>query len=203
MGRVLTAALFSALAGAAQAYDTGVNLANGDRLSQSDQQSALAELEAAGAREIRLPLEPRNWGPPGVYDDSIALIKAAALTGFRVVIIVPLQSPPTAQPRPFNPAYPGIWSSYPLSQSDPDLFAAWFAPILGNLEQSGVVLGGLELWNEINWTAFNGDFPVPGEGRIFSYQDLSSDPEAKGIAAGYRHTCSASRLSSRSETIRC
>ena len=186
MRRFLSAALLSFLAGTAQAFDTGLNLANGDRLSQTAQQAALAELEAAGAREICLPLEPRNWGPPAVYDDSIALIKAAALSGFRVVMIIPLQYPATAQPRPFNPAYPGIWASYPLAQSDPELFASWFAPILDNLEQSGVVLGGLELWNEINWTAFNGDFPVPGERRIFSYPDLGSDQEAKDVATGYR-----------------
>ena len=186
MRRLLTAVLIAAVAGTAQAYDTGANLANGDRLSQSDQQSALAEMSAAGAREIRLPLEPRNWGPPGVYDDSIALIKAAALSGFKVVMIVPLQYPAAVQRRPFNPTYPGIWASYPLSQSDPNLFAAWFAPILQNLEQSGVVLGGLELGNEINWTAFNGDFPVPGEGWIFPHHYLGTDPEAKIVRTGFR-----------------
>jgi hypothetical protein len=125
-------------------------------------------------------------GSPGLYDDSIALIKAAALSGFRVVVIVPLQYPGTVQLRSYNPNYPGIWASYPLSQSDPELFASWFTPILSNLEASGVVLGGLELWNEINWTAFNGDFPVPGKGRIFSYQDLRTDEEAKVVANGYR-----------------
>jgi hypothetical protein len=65
MKRLLAVALLALLAGAAQAFETGVNLSNGDRLSQIDQQTALAELGAAGAREIRLPLEPRNWGPRG------------------------------------------------------------------------------------------------------------------------------------------
>jgi len=164
----------------------GVNLTNGDRLSQSAQLAALSELQAAGAKVIRIPLEPRTWGPPGVYSDSIALIKTAYASGIKPIVIVPLQYPATVKPRPYNPAYPDIWAAYPLSQSDPAIFASWFTPILAQLEESGVVLAGLELGNEINWAPFNGDFPVPGEGNVFGDTDLYSNPEAEVIAAGYR-----------------
>src|SRR5215472_4560438 len=164
----------------------GVNLTNGDRLSQSAQLAALSELQAADAKVIRVPLEPRTWGPPGVYNDSIALIKAAYARGISPIVIVPLQYPATVKPRPYNPAYPDIWAAYPVSQSDPALFTSWFTPILAQLEASGVVLAGLELGNEINWAPFNGDFPVPGEGNVFGDADLYGNPEAEIIAAGYR-----------------
>src|SRR5262244_2249746 len=78
---------------------TGVNLTNGDRLSQSAQLAALSELQAAGAKVIRIPLEPRTWGPPGVYSDSIALIKRAYASGIKPIVIVPLQYPARVQPR--------------------------------------------------------------------------------------------------------
>jgi hypothetical protein len=165
---------------------TGVNFTNGDRLSQSAQVTVLSELQVAGAKVIRIPLEPRTWGPSGVYTDSIALIKTAYASGIKPIVIVPLQYPATVKPRPYNPAYPDIWAAYPVSQSDPGVFTAWFTPILAQLEASGVVLAGLELGNEINWAPFNGDFPVPGEGNVFGDADLYSNPEAEVIAAGYQ-----------------
>lgn len=48
------------------------------------------------------------------------------------------------------------------------------------------MLAGLELGNEINWVDFNGDFPIPGEGKSFTIEDLSRDPEAKKVAQGFR-----------------
>jgi hypothetical protein len=182
-------ALVLGLANSAPAFSqtqVGVNFANGDRLSQSAQLTVLSELQAAGAKVIRIPLEPRTWGPPGVYDDIIALINAAHARGISPIVIVPLQYPAAVKPRPYNPAYPDIWAAYPLSQSDPALFTSWFTPILAQLEASGVVLAGLELGNEINWAPFNGDFPVPGEGNVFGDADLYSNSEAEVIAAGYR-----------------
>jgi hypothetical protein len=61
-----------------------------------------------------------------------------------------------------------------------------FEPLFNQLEGMGVTFAALELGNEINWTAFNGDFPVPGEGRIFGRDDLSTDPEARRVAEGFR-----------------
>ena len=164
----------------------GVNLTNGDRLSQSAQLAALSELQAAGAKVIRIPLEPRTWGPPGVYIDSIALIKTVYASGIKPIVIVPLQYSASVKPRPYNSAYPDIWAAYPLSQSDPAIFASWFTPILAQLEESGVVLAGLELGNEINWAPFNGDFAVPGEGNVFGDADLYNNSGAEVIGAGYR-----------------
>src|SRR5215831_14234809 len=187
-GAAVLAMLMSVASGTPAASQTqvGVNFTNGDRLSQSAQLTVLSELQAAGATVIRIPLGPRTWGPPGVYTDSIALIKTAYASGIKPIVIVPLQYPENVKPRPYNSAYPDIWAAYPLSQSDPAIFASWFTPILAQLEASGVVSAGLELGNEINWAPFNGDFPVPGEGNVFGDTDLYSNPEAEVIAAGYR-----------------
>ena len=74
---------------------------------------------------------------------------------------------------------------YPLSAADPARFRAVFEPLFNQLEGMGVTFAALELGNEINWTAFNGDFPIPGEGRIFGSNDLSTDPEARQVANGF------------------
>ena len=70
--------------------------------------------------------------------------------------------------------------------ADPARFRAVFEPLFNQLEDIGISFAALELGNEINWTAFNGDFPIPGEGRVFGLEDLTRDPEARKIAVGYR-----------------
>src|SRR5947207_15668791 len=56
----------------------GVNFANGGRLSQSAQLSVLSELQTAGAKVIRIRLEPRTWGRRGDYEDTVAILHAPA-----------------------------------------------------------------------------------------------------------------------------
>ena len=53
------------------------------------------------------------------------------------------------------------------------------------LDANGIALAGIELGNEINWAAFNAEFPLPGEGRILSLSDLSHHSEGKQIAKGF------------------
>ena len=103
----------------------------------------------------------------------------------RADLIVGLQYRADAQRRPAVKDLPSMWPSYPLSSADPVRFRAVFEPLFNQLEGFGVAFAALELGNEINWTAFNGDFPIPGEGRVFGLEDLTRDPEARKIAAGY------------------
>jgi hypothetical protein len=42
------------------------------------------------------------------------------------------------------------------------------------------------LGNEINWAGFNGDFLIPGEGRVFGREDFDHDPEARQVTEGFR-----------------
>jgi hypothetical protein len=78
-----------------------------------------------------------------------------------------------------------MWSGHPLSYADPALSRAAFQKLFDALDANGIVLAGIELGNEINWAAFNPEFPLPGEGKILSLQDLSHDPEGKQIAKGF------------------
>ena len=167
-----------------QTVAVGVNVVNPQRLSQADREAVLDQLQAAGVRIIRAPLEPPWAG--GNYRPAIDFIREAYERGIRADLIVGLQYRANAQRRSVVKDLPGMWPSYPLSAADPVRFRAVFEPLFNQLEDMGIRFVALELGNEINWTAFNGDFPIPGEGRVFGLEDLTRDPEARKIAAGYR-----------------
>ena len=80
-----------------------------------------------------------------------------------------------------------MWSGHPLSSLDPELFRTYFQTNLDKLEANGVQLAAIEMGNEINWAAFNAEFPVPGNGKgVLSLDDLyHHDPEGQQIAKGY------------------
>lgn len=162
----------------------GVNVVNPQRLSAADRDKVLDQLQAAGVHVIRAPLAPA-WSDSD-YGPAIDFIHRAYMRGIRTDLIVGLQYREGAQRRPAVRDMPKMWPSYPLSAADPARFRAVFEPLFDQLESMGIVFAALELGNEINWTAFNGDFPIPGEGRIFGRNDLTSDPEARQIAEGLR-----------------
>src|SRR5262249_34089477 len=76
-------------------------------------------------------------------------------------------------------------SARPLSWLDPERSRASYQSVFDKLDASGITLAGIELGNEINWTDFNGDFPIPGQGKAFSLEDLARDPEAQQVARGF------------------
>jgi hypothetical protein len=162
----------------------GVNVVNPQRLSSPDREALLDQLQSAGVRIVRVPLAP-PWGGDD-YGPAIDFVRRASDRGIKAVLIVGLQYREGAQRRPAVKELPNMWPSYPLSASDSVRFRAVFQPLFNQLEDLGITLAALELENEINWTAFNGDFPIPGEGRVFGEADLTRDPEAMRIAKGYR-----------------
>lgn len=162
----------------------GVNVVNPQRLGPAERERVLAGLQAAGVRVIRAPLAPPWDG--GDYAPAIDFIRRAYERGIKSDLIIGLEYRDGAQKRPAFKALPNMWSSYPLSSADPERFRAVFTPLFDRLESMGVTFAALELGNEINWTAFNGDFPIPGEGKVFDGYDLTHDPEARRIADGYR-----------------
>lgn len=162
----------------------GTNVVNPQRLRAEDREALLDRLQGAGVRVIRAPLAPgRNADD---YRSALDFIRRAYDRGIRTDLIVGLQWRTDAQRRPAVGALPNMWSSYPLSAADPTRFRAIFEPLFDRLEGMGIVFAALELGNEINWAGFNGDFPVPGEGKVFGREDLARDPEARRVAAGFR-----------------
>jgi hypothetical protein len=91
-----------------------------------------------------------------------------------------------APTRPYQPEqFPSMWSGHPLSYADPELSRAFYQKLFDALDADGIALVGIELGNEMNWAAFNAEFPLPGEGKILSVADLSHDPEGEQIARGF------------------
>jgi hypothetical protein len=187
----ILAALVVALAAPASAQNVGVNLTNGDRLSAAAQTAAIAQLKADNATIIRIPLEQWN----GSTVASVNLAANAVAAGLQVHLTVTLATIPVydAPMRPYNVAYPQIYSAHPLSALDQGLLYQWLASALIQLENAGVVPVALELGNEINNPAFNGDFLVPGNNMVYGLADLvtGSTPETGAIAAGYRQYAQA------------
>jgi len=156
----------------------GVNVVNPMRSSVADQNTLLSQLKAAQVRIIRCGISNDDKG--------IDFAKRAAAGGIHIQLIVGPQYAPGAPMRPYHPdVYPAMWSGHPLSFADPALSKENFQKLFDSLDANEITLGGVELGNEINWAAFNPEFPLPGEGKILSSQDLLHDPEGKQIAKGF------------------
>lgn len=156
----------------------GVNVVNPMRASLADQNALLGELRAAHVRVIRC----------GISNDAkgIDFAKRAAASGIRIQLIVSPEYAPNSPTRPYQPElFQSMWGGHPLSFADPGLSKVAFQRLFGSLDTNGIALAGVELGNEINWAGFNPEFPLPGEGKILSLDDLAHDPEGKQIAKGF------------------
>ena len=182
--RVSSAALIAAVCllasapVAAQDMVVGVNVVNPMRSSVADQNALLNQLKAAQVRVIRCGISNDDKG--------IDFARRAAAAGIHIQLIVGPMYQADAPSRPYLPnQFPSMWGGHPLSYADPALSKANFQRLFDSLDASGIVLAGVELGNEINWAAFNPEFPLPGEGKILSSEDLARDPEGKKIAQGF------------------
>jgi hypothetical protein len=133
------------------------------------QSEILGQMRKAGVRVIRTNIRPA--------DRYIDFAKRAYAQGIRIVAIFDLQFPPDTATNPKQLP--------PLSVADPRLSETYFQTLLGDLEAQGVVLAGIELGNEINWTPSNGDLALPGSGLVMGLRGLQDSPEGKKVAQGY------------------
>jgi len=175
-----TLACLMLLLGSVRAQDVvvGVNVVNPMRASVADQNVVLGQLEAAHVHVIRCGISNDDKG--------IDYAKRAAAKGIRILLGIGAEYTTTAPTRPYRPdQFPSMWSGHPLSYADPQLSRDFYQKLFDALDANGIVLAGIELGNEINWAAFNPEFPLPGEGKILSLSDLSHDPEGKQIAKGF------------------
>jgi Glycosyl hydrolase catalytic core len=178
LGLLLFAACLPQRPAQAAGLVTGMNIVNPMRADAAARTVLIGQLRAAGVHVVRC----------GITNDAAGIAFAQALyaAGIKIDLIVAPQYAPGAPSVPYRPAeFPGMWGGHPLSSADPSLSKTEFQSLLGKLDAARVVLAGLELGNEINWAGFNPEFPLPGEGKVFSLADLSSDPEGRKIAAGY------------------
>jgi hypothetical protein len=156
---------------------TGANVPNATRVGPADRSAVISQLKSARVQIIRFPVG-KDIG------DSARYAAQLHSQGIAINLIVDPQYPPGAPMRPPYPEDRRMYPSHPLSSADPALSRAYFQDLLSQLDANGVVLASIELGNEINWSAFNGEFSLPGKGKIFSLDDLGHDPEGQQVAKG-------------------
>jgi hypothetical protein len=140
----------------------GVNLVNQpDQLTPQEQDTILDNMKAAGVRVIRA----------GIADNDKSLDFAQRVYAHGIKI------------EWFAWGIPSLSGNMILSSADPEKFRSYFQPLLDKLESKGILLAGLELGNEINWS--NHDLGQAGTGRVLTLEDLRSDPKGQQVAKGY------------------
>jgi hypothetical protein len=155
--------------------NVGVNVNSFQNFSAADQETIVEQLVRSGVHCVRTSLRPD--------DKNIRLAKELQDKGVGLVLVPGAEFLPGAPLRPAD-AKTHMRSAMPLSWADPERSRVYYQSVFDKLDANGVVLAGVELGNEINWTDFNGDFPVPGQGKAFTLDDLSRDPEAQQVARG-------------------
>jgi hypothetical protein len=158
----------------------GVNVVGPDQLSPAQQDALIAELHAAGVKIIRTGL---------VNDKNVEFIIRANKAGIRAVGLVLMEQLGAGkQKSPADPSISRNWGVPAFSDIDPVAAKGALAPHLAALEAAGVRLVAIEVGNEFNTSAFNGDFKLPGEGRVLGISNLNNrnNSEAQAIAAGFR-----------------
>jgi hypothetical protein len=157
---------------------TGVNLPNAARANAVDRAAVIQQVKSAGVRIVRFPVGKD-------ISDTVEYAAQFYAQGIKINLIVDPQYPPNAPLRAPYPPDRRMYPSHALSDADPALSRTYFQALMTQMDARGVVLAGIELGNEINWSAFNGGFPLPGEGKILGSDDLEHDPEGQHIAKGF------------------
>jgi len=183
--RQILALILMLMAGAASASSlvVGANVVNPMRGSAAARIQVEDQLAAANVTSVRAPLDD---GYGNISDQAIEYASDLASRGVRLDLILGFRYRKGAPVRAYMPdRFPQMWGGSPLSSADPDASESYFKELFDRLDSSRLTLGSIELGNEINWAAFNAEFPPPGEGRVFGAADLASDPEGQRIAIGY------------------
>lgn len=142
------------------------------------QKELVDTIHDAGIRCVRF-----SFRPPQA--NSVEHVRYARSLGMHVHLVVPTGFAAFYEPgtdkRPGNDY---LWPSYPLSRLDTASFHAGLARLLGMLAQAGTTPHTLELFNEMNWAGFNGDFPIRRGGFVFDETTPQSDPSIGAIVEG-------------------
>jgi hypothetical protein len=156
----------------------GMNIVNPQLRSVAGQNELIEELRQYHVHVVRCSIKSDEKG--------IDFAKRLYAAGIKLDLILHSAYPPDAPVRPAQLSrFPGMATRNSLSDASPELSTKVFQKFVDLLDSNGIQVAGFELDNEINWAAFNGEFPLPGQGRVFTLQDLNKDPEARQIAKGF------------------
>jgi hypothetical protein len=160
------AGLFAILTPASSVSVRGSNLFDGVNnvhlgwQTPEQQKEVVDEMSRSGVNSVRVSLAPP-------YDRSIESLDLLSRKGLSILLVVELAWPNLvardAAPRPGRGA---IHAAVPLSHLDSDFFREQFGTLWREIERRHIGLLAIELGNEINWAAFNGDLALlPPHGR--------------------------------------
>lgn len=154
----------------------GVNVNSFQNFDPVQQETIVEQLKKSHVRFVRTSLRPD--------EKNMTLAKRLQDEGIGLVLVPGVECRQGTQPRPANEKY-HMRAAMPLSATDPERSRQYYQTVFDKLDAKGVVLTAIELGNKLNWADFNGDFPVPGQGKAFNFAELSSDPEAKQVTKGF------------------
>ena len=151
---------------------SGVNRVNLAWVPHESRDAVLQAMVANGVRLVRLSLVRP-------IAESIDALRLADKLGLRVLLVVSFNN------RDFYPADSErrsgrgkTWDVYRLSDIDPDRFRDAFRLALESIDDAGVDLLAIQLGNEINWGAFNGDLAVSPRGGAAAHRS-ASEPSSR------------------------
>ncbi len=159
----------------------GVNRTNLAWRKNAD--AILGAIAETGIRDVRLSLT-------APYEKTFASLRIARELGLRPLLTVGLGQEAFFGREARRRSGKGRFGDkYRLSQIDEARFAHAFRQLIERIESDQVQLRAVQLGNEINWSDFNGDFPVQekGEGRLYTHlEELRGTPDGERIIEGFR-----------------
>lgn len=183
--RILLVALmlFAGLPARAGSGIVGVNVTNPQWLDRASQDAIIRQLASSGVKYVRIPLLPSEGSD---WEKSIDLIKRFSAAGIQINLNVYPINRADVPPRPAYKKPLDLWPAHPYSSIDLPRFKIFAQSVLKELDKQHIKLVAIEVGNEINWTQFNGDFQVPGRGKVIGLDELKHDARVLGIARGFQ-----------------
>ncbi|WP_123834601.1 hypothetical protein [Methylobacterium currus] len=175
--------LFAGLPARAGSGIVGVNVTNPQWLDRASQDAIIQQLASSGVKYVRIPLIPSNDSD---RDKSIDLIKRFNAAGIQINLNIYPVYRADVLPRPPYKKPIDLWPAYRYSSIDLERFKIFASYVLKEIDKKDIKLVAIEAGNEINWTQFNGDFQVPGLGRVIGLEELQNDARVIDIARGFQ-----------------
>lgn len=177
-------------------FELGATDQNLQWAEKGDLAKQLAHIDAladAGAEWVRLSL--RQPFAPLLLEH----IKRANERGVKVLIVFesdnPQLYPSGAKKRLGNYGHGGYaWDSYRLSELDLTLSTAFVRQFFESLKAEHATVSAVEMFNEINWNAFNGDLPLATGGLWIDDATPWDDPVFVKYRAGIEKVAQLTKI---------
>jgi hypothetical protein len=161
-------------------FDLGINRTNLGRVKNF--QAVLESIKRAGIENVRLTLD-------APFSNSVATVIAARRMGLHVLFNVTLWWPEfvaTGAVRRLGRAGSSFYDVYRLSDLDIAKYESGLEAIIKQIEAAGVEVQAIQVGNEINWAAFNGDLPLVQPGMLLDQSNFRNVPFAEKIEQGFQ-----------------